>query len=206
MKKPIVLFDIDRTLLDNKALREKYWSLLTSELGLDNDKIRQTYDRYKVTLKADRYFRPRNLTRMLSEEWGIDQRKIMKISFGNPDIYIPFTDVGRTFQTLKENFILGVWTEGVREFQFPKVKHLNIYDVVDHNHIYIFPNKTTPYALSKLPDQAIIIDDKPFNIETLLKHGRQTPVWINRDNEDKHNKATTVKTLSEFTEWLLSRI
>lgn len=200
--KPLILFDIDRTLLDTSRLVESHNLHLIKRFGLSAERLEEVHKKYKSTLKAGRYFRPKNYAKLIADSFGLELDEVVKESFTKSEHYIPFLETIEVLERLHKTFALGIWTEGVKSFQSLKIKYLNLDQFIRPDHKYIFLNKTTKNSLSKIPEKAIIIDDKVFNIDYLVKNGKHTPVWINRLNDDKHPKATTVKSLFEFEKWL----
>jgi len=100
---------------------------------------------------------------------------------------------------LKNNFILGIYSQGDVDCQRIKIKASGIGEFFDEKYTFITTDKSDPDFIKKLPDGAIIIDDKQSKIEPLEKTGRFKLFWINRkDDEIMEGNVTTVKDLNEF--------
>lgn len=200
--KKLILFDIDFTVFDNNAFRSNYRNYLFLNLGLNEDQVESVYLEYKNSLKADRYFRPKQLITNLCNAFELEHELVFKNTFGKSDNYLSFVETDEILERLSKKYTLGIWTEGLRGWQWQKVKNMKLDHYFDPAHKYIFPNKTTDRAVAKLPYNVVVIDDKISNIDLLLKHGGRFPVWINRKNDDMHPCTPTVKNFLEFETWL----
>lgn len=199
MKKKTILFDVDDTLIKTHEMASKFYEELAIELETTKEKIVELKEKYKSTLKRTSDYLPDDLILFIG---NILKRDIKNINnpFENEIIYQNFLhpDSKETLKELNKNFKLGIFSEGFNSYQSDKVYLSGIGDFFDKRLIYINKDKLDPVFVSKLPDGAIIVDDKKEVVEKLKTLSRFHVVWINRKDDDQIDGVTTIKSLEEL--------
>lgn len=113
-----------------------------------------------------------------------------------------FPETYEVFEKIKSKYRLGVYSEGTKRFQNYKFNSMGISDLLDKDLIFIFDHKTNPSAISKIPKEAIIIDDKESVCEYLADNGF-TAIWLNKNDERQNPRFKTIHNLSELPGILL---
>lgn len=208
--KQILLFDIDRTIFDtdkqNKLLKENILKVANSKAFKKLDKI---YSKYKksITRKGDYIdYRPEDLSKFISKSFEIvSSLKIQDVYYAKKYNFIYkdsiYKDFLKILPDLYIEFVLGIYSEGYTKFQNHKFKSMGISKYFDPNLIFIVPAKDTPEVLSKIPKEAIIVDDKERICELLTQNGIKA-IWLNKNNERKSEKFTTIHKLTDLPQCL----
>lgn len=98
--------------------------------------------------------------------------------------YSLFPEVTKILDLLKENFILGIFSEGDREFQISKLKKTNIWHFFNPEDIFIETKKHTLIMEieEKYRDKPLVVVDDKLTVLADLK--KKLPdakmVWIKR--------------------------
>lgn len=110
-----------------------------------------------------------------------------------------FNDTKETLEKLSKDYRLGIYSEGVVEFQRRKLALGGIEDFFIESLIFITDSKLEPTFMAQLPEAVIVEDRLPF-IEELAKHLRFQPVWVNRDSLSQKTDTfcDTIYTLHEL--------
>jgi FMN phosphatase YigB (HAD superfamily) len=206
--KGIILFDIDRTIFDTSSLSK----LIESEFrkimkGASLEEIRNAKSEFVASLSADREFDPENLTDHLCKRFNFDDKdSLMNVYYApkNKTWYSDsvFPETYEVFESLKNKYRLGVYSEGTKRFQNYKFNSMGISDLLDKDLIFIFDHKTNPEALSQIPKNAIIVDDKESVCEYLSENGIKV-IWLNKVDSRMSDKFKTIHSLSELPRMLL---
>lgn len=201
--KRILLFDIDRTLLDTDKMSFLLTSALSKILGEKNlNKINSIKREYIESLKRDREFTPDEFCRRLSLEFNFDTMTLLDVFYGDKYAYIykesVFPETIQVLDKLKDNYRFGIYSEGNYKFQNRKFDALNKYRHFDKNFIFIVGAKDNQETLEKIPSRSLIVDDKEIVCEFLFKHGIKV-IWLNKKDSRKSEKFTTVYNLLELS-------
>lgn len=199
MKKKTILFDVDDTLIKTHEMASKFYEELAIEFETTKEKIVELKEKYKSTLKRTSDYLPDDLILFIGNILKKDIKKINN-PFENETIYQHFLhpDSKETLEKLNKHFKLGIFSEGFNGYQSNKVYLSGIGDFFDKRLIYINKDKLDPVFVSKLPDGAIIVDDKKEVVEKLKALNRFNIVWINRKDNDQIDGVTTIKSLQEL--------
>lgn len=208
MQKQIILFDIDKTLFDGHLMFEKFLvPSLIKELGFDEKNIIQVQEEYKKTLEKHTDFNPEEFIYFLAKSKGIDSQPIFDI-FYTPEFFSKsiFPEVKPILDELGENYILGIFSEGLKSWQSKKLDNMGIKNYFEQNLVFIERRKTASAVLRTLPEKAIIVDDNVDVIADLLNFGRVRPIWINRVSKPIIEGVREIKNLTELPAFLEKRI
>lgn len=201
--KGILLFDIDRTILDTTRLSGLFESGLEKVIkNVSSEEVKKAKNDYSSSLSDKIEFDPDNLAEFLCKKFHSDDKdKILELYYGpeNKNWYKDsvFPESYQVFEKLKNKYRLGVYSEGTKRFQNYKFNSMGISDLLDKNLIFIFDHKTNSEALSKIPKEAIIVDDKESVCEYLTDNGFRA-IWLNKKDDRKSDKFKTIHQLIEL--------
>jgi hypothetical protein len=111
-----------------------------------------------------------------------------------------YPETSTIIETLINNdYRVGIYTEGEYDFQKMKYRAVDLKGLFDKDLLFISNQKTLTNYIAKLPDGAIVVDDKVRVIDSLIHSQKEiTPIWINRNSLEKHPKAKTIFELQEL--------
>jgi hypothetical protein len=195
--KPILLFDIDKTLFDtNKFMKIIIYNKFTELLDLNFEQYLNIYNGYETKLKKGTDFLPRSFISSFSHTKNYCYEKLNKTFFNsdnfNNSIY---PDVYTSLTRLSERFNLGIYSEGNSHFQTNKLKLSNLYKLFNPSLIFIFRRKTTKNNQAKLPPGSTVIDDNLDVINSI----NVSRIWLNRKDQSTHPTIKTIYSLLALT-------
>lgn len=183
--KKVILFDIDHTLVDTKKLR-KYTkdSLIKSSLirpGIFN----AIEDRYIKRLNRFNRFEPNDYLKYISKHTHVSFSALQAASYGRNDIYKHslFPHTVNVLQSLAKNYVLGIFSEGDKDYQLSKLIKASIIRYFHADYIFIGKNKLSSRIIKNIPSQSVIIDNDRKILETLSKKRDIVPIWLTNDAE-----------------------
>lgn len=193
-KKLVILFDIDKTLLNTNQMVNDISTTLTNIIHLPNKHVLfSKSNKYIASLSADREFDPKNFVDNLSKETKFEKPALLlKAFYGESNVYQKnlFPDTLPALKKLSKIYRLGIYSEGTLKFQHHKLKSLKISNYLEKKYIYIFKNKTSPGIIKQIPSNSVVVDDKEPVVKILNKYNRYA-IWINRlDNRKLINIPT----------------
>jgi len=203
--KPLLLFDIDKTLFDTENFSQYYRNKFIKLLKISPERLEKVRIKYHKSLKKHSDYIPEEFIKHLINAFRLEKQQkiyeLLKNLFYESDNFSKnlFSDTD-VLTELKKRYSLGIFSEGFPAFQKTKLVKSSLYDLFDLKNIFIFRRKTINEALSELPDQCTIVDDDPAVIHELLDQKTTIlyPVWLNRKNKDKHPSAKTIHSLTEL--------
>jgi len=199
MEKDLILIDIDDTIFSKDKFIRNLSENLANVYQVQREEILELEKKYVASLAKSGDFRIDNFLEYLGENFN---KRIELDDFvsDNLGIYSTslFTNTVAALDKLKNNFRLGIYSQGFTDIQEIKIRSSGIKDFFDEKFIYIDRNKLDPVFVSKLPDGAIIVDDKKEVVEKLKTLNRFNIVWINRKDDDQIDGVITIKNLEEL--------
>jgi hypothetical protein len=197
----ITLFDIDKTIFDTKTSGER----IIKNIGLVTKRTPEEIERingeYKSGLDSTTDFDSNDFLREVSRQTGSNIGDLTEVLF-NPDNFVLYP---KTLTLLKklldEDYSLGIFSEGVLDWQMKKLILTGAIEYIDPSLIFIERRKLDLKAIEKIPNGVRVIDDKKEVIETLFGvRPDLNLVWINRLNDEKKEapKTRTIKSLDEL--------
>lgn len=194
----IILFDIDRTLINTDELSLRHKQELREVLGISETEYNAARERYTKTLAHPHDFNPDDLLVSFSKLFNKDM-KTLREAYEKPRIYIDslYKETTSALQELAENHRLGIFSEGISSGQKSKLKLSGILKFFDPELVFIFRRKLNPISLNEVPVGAFIIDDKIEVVESLQKQGKFTPIFIDR-LDTKEAVKHTISSLAEL--------
>ncbi len=208
MKKGIILFDIDRTILDTEKLSNLLTENILKVLNTDDiDRIKDIKEKYHLSLKNQREYEPETALRLIAQEFGfIDLPRLVDVYYGKKYeflykdcIYPEFFEVA---QELKDKFKFGVYSEGTKKLQNHKFESMGIRKYFDKDLIFIVDAKDTQEILMKIPRMAIVVDDKEIICKFLSENGVRA-IRLNKVDDRKSGDFETIHSLLELPQILL---
>lgn len=196
--KQTILFDIDRTIFSTSKFKENILKHFAQALNETEEKIAEAVKEYDATLPSRDHVHPNDMASHIAKKFGKNEKELQDGFWKATHIFSNsmFDDTIHALEKLSKTHRLGVFSQGIDDYQMAKLVSGNIHHFFDKNLIFISRNKTHPDVLSKIPSGSIVLDDKAEVLDNLLKMHR--PVWLNRLTEDKHPVHPTVHNLHEF--------
>lgn len=200
MNKKIILFDWDDTLFSKNLYKNNLITNLARVCEITKEEALKTDDEYFNNLKKSSEFKIENFLNTFEYKFG---NKINMDDFNTDKLEIYskslFNETIEVLEKMKDEYTLGVYTQGFESLQRLKMKFSGIENYFDKDFIFINRDKTRPEVIVKLPTGAMVIDDKKEVIETLRKLRMDLDlVWINRKDDDHFDGALTIKSLEEL--------
>lgn len=207
MEKQIILFDWDDTLFSKAEYLQRLNSNLARECNTSIEQIIESQEKYFKSLGDSNDFHIEKNIEYLGQNFNkkIDLENFTTDRF---EIYSKalFADSIPALEKLKNNFRLGIYSQGFNDCQKIKINASGIGHYFEEELIFIARNKSDPKFIETLPGGAIIIDDKQSKIEPLETTGRFDLFWLNRNgNEIMSGKAKTTGNLIQFAEFVIAR-
>jgi FMN phosphatase YigB (HAD superfamily) len=172
----IILFDIDNTLIDTNTLK-KYFAqhiikLCNINLSSYHDFEKSYIQKIKGSNNIDIYHYIKNI----EKRFNCSSKELEKLFIKNEKIYhsVVYNEVEELLTKLKMRHTLGIYSEGNYNFQITKLRNSDLLGYFSKDYIYIFNNKLDKESVSKLPRQAVIVDDKKDVIDQLHRLHFQT--------------------------------
>lgn len=200
MNRRIILFDFDKTISDTNGFVEKFSTALYKQFNIPQETLLALLNKYKMTLDSTTDFRPEIFSQTISENTGVDIDLILKHIFDSKNFPV-FEEVKHVLIELSVHNRLGIFSEGFDDWQKKKIKLSGIWDFFDPSLMIIERRKLSPESIKRIPDKAIVIDDKKEVVETLASARPDLKlVWINRRNDEKieTTQIGTIKNLDEL--------
>lgn len=203
MGKGIVLFDIDRTIFDTVRLTKSWVPEISRIIGnVEVTEVERAKNEFINSLAADRDFDPEKFISFLCDRFNFDRPDLLSDVFYGDENKKKFHDfifpeTFEVFNKLKKRFHIGIFSEGTEKFQNYKFKAMEISEYLDKDLIFVLSNKSTPEALAKIPEGAVVVDDKESVCEYLSEHGVKT-IWLNKKDGGINKNFQTIHNLLDL--------
>jgi len=208
MKKGILLFDIDQTLIDTDKASEKHNEKILKILGNpDKNEYQKIKDTYKHSLSNQREYDPEVIYKKVCERFNFKNlSSLLNVYYEKENWFIykesVFPEVKECLGKLKDNYNFGIFSEGVPKFQNNKFQAMGIAEYFESDLIFIVNAKDNIEIISKLPKDSIIVDDKENICEFLTNNGFRA-IWLNKKDNEKSDRFKTIHNLLDLPEILL---
>ncbi len=195
----ILFFDIDRTILDTEESSQRITKSVSQVSHKTIDEIERIISNYKSKLEFSTDFNPNELLREIVSETGIDLSVLNQAMF-KPENFVLYPESLMLLERLnRQGYFLGIFSEGVPEWQMKKLTLTKIANYFTSSLIVIERRKLSPTSVNKLLVGTTVVDDKRHVVETLKQQRHDLNiVWINRKDDDTINGITTIKTLNNL--------
>lgn len=203
MKNGTILFDIDRTIFDTDGPSIIRNQAILKILGYPPvEEFNKVKSDYKLTLKNEREYIPEDYVKMLCDKYNFKNiDALIDTYYGNEynilykkSVYPEFLKIAKI---LISKYRLGIFSEGYKRFRENRLKAMNIAEYIDSDLIFMFDAKDTSEAISKLPKESIVVDDKERICQFLTDNGFRA-IWINRKDKRKSDNFETIYSLLEL--------
>lgn len=195
----LILFDIDKTLIDShKLANEMFKPALSQHLQLDHQEFLKTAQEYWDQLEVSTDFNPEEFILFLVERYGGDPQALLNVIFA-PELYrqCVYPDVMPVLNKLSTTYVLGIFSQGNEVYQQQKLELSGLKPYFKDDFIFILHRKLDAHTLEKLPE-AVIVDDKPEVVQTLSNFPQFLPIWINRIDASRVPGTATIHSLNEL--------
>src|SRR3990172_3915251 len=197
--RPIILFDIDHTLINNRKLAPLIGRHLLMKFKILGRKIfNGDWEGFRTDFKPELYalgYLILGSAEEFSKRKGVLERGFFKPHFFRDSV---FSDAVPTLKYLKDKAILGIFSQGPRSFQISKLTFSGLEKFFVKRYIFVFPPfkaTRTKEVLDKLPSKKVyFVDDREDVARVLLNH-KVKVFTINRDN-DSPSPAGSIKVSS----------
>lgn len=202
MAKNTILFDIDRTIFDTKKFKEHTIAHYEKLLDPKKANISGLIKEYDATLPSRDYYHPNDLASYIAKRLGHDEKGLQEKFWDATHIFENslFEDTIHVLENLSKTHRLGIFSQGIEDYQLAKLLHGKIHHHFEKEIIFISRNKAHPDFLSKIPKGVMIVDDKPEMIEKISINHK--PIWINRESKERHPIHPTIHNLNELAKVL----
>lgn len=181
--KPLILFDIDKTLIDTDALRLLQRETLAQALGVSSQDIADRFMKYYGTLKDTSDFAPSDFLPYLSRTYQTSLENLREVFFAPLNFQkVLYPDVVEVLSHLRnQGYTLGLYSQGDQEFQEHKMLANNLLTFFEKPHRHIMREKMDPSLIENLPENTVIIDDRVEVVQFLEQFPNAIPVRMVRD-------------------------
>lgn len=199
----IILFDIDYTLLNTLISKENCRSKLSKFLNVSIEDFSAVVKGYLRKDAEFTDFNPEDYLDYISRKYNVSTRDVGKVFFDDENFKnTPYPEVVPLLEALSENYRLGIFSEGLEDFQLLKLHKSGLLPYFGQEITFIFRRKLTQESFNLLPRGCFVVDDNYFVIEALCKAGPFKPIWLNRKTKEKHPDCETVFDLTNLKEVL----
>lgn len=199
MSKKIILFDWDDTLFSKKIYKNNLIVNLARICGISEDEAKRVDEEYFDNLSKSGDFEIGNYLKYFEDKFG---KEIETEDFKSDRLKIYsgalFPETIEVLEKLKDKFTLGIFSQGFESLQKIKIKYSGIEKFFDQNFIFISRDKTQADFIKKLPNGAIIMDDKKEVLEKLKEVERFEVIWVNRKTDEKIDGVRMIKNLYDL--------
>jgi len=203
--KEVILFDVDRTLIDTTKFKQKIKLNISQLLNVPLEDFLKLEQGYVKRGEGFTDFIPQEYIKYLSSEFGFDELKVSKAFFDDDNFNdILYDDVIDCLKSLSDSYTLGIFSESFKDFQMLKLHKTGLLRYFNQDLIFIFQRKLTEDSLKILPENCFIVDDNLPVICALEETKRFKPVWLNRKTSDSSERFPTVFNLKNIESILRS--
>lgn len=209
----ILLFDIDYTLIDTSRLKKIASGEVAHLLGISNEGAEKLYEDFVKTLKSSIEFSPEKYAQFL-EHYFADAtvEKVISGIFGEPAVYqqATYPNTIQVLEKLRQTHRLGIFSEGVKDYQMNKLTLSGIINYLEKDLIFIYPDKTGKVVeLVKKLGEIYFVDDSPKHIKDIAETFGAHPIWLKRGPKAQTSgslNCPTILSLKELGIYCSSRL
>lgn len=205
MAKPLIYFDIDKTLIDTKKMLELVRTSV-AVVGVPAELFTETVNQYIQSLDSKTYFDPEHLIRRLVSSADSVEENLVRQAFWQQSNFSQalFPEVIQVLNTLQPVTELGVFSQGVRYWQEQKLELSTVTSFFPSHSRVISLDKLSQHSLAQLQPNSWVVDDKVEVVEQLRKV--RPDLTVLQVRRDQHPAVSgVVASLSEVVEQLLGR-
>jgi FMN phosphatase YigB (HAD superfamily) len=203
--KKIILVDIDIVLLDSQKLRDSRKEKICQCLKINSQTFDKFYIKYYQTLEKSSDFSPLKFASLLST--GLNnpflKGKVLESFFNDQESYIRslYPDTLLALRKLHKNYRLGIFSEGIKDFQMAKLTLSGVINYLEENLIFIYPDKTGKAAeLMEKLGKIYFVDDTPKHIKDIASTAGAYPIWLKRGTKAETEEKLSYPTILSLEE------
>jgi len=197
--KEVILFDVDRTLIDTTKFKEKIKLKISQLVNISLEDFLKIEQGYVKRGEGFTDFIPQEYIKFLSSQFDFDESKISKAFFDDDNFKdILYDDVLDCLKSLSERYTLGIFSESFKDFQMLKLHKTGLLPYFNQDLVFIFKRKLTEEAFSFLPEGCFIVDDNLPVINALEQVGKYKPIWMDRKGSGENTNQITIRDLNEI--------
>jgi phosphoglycolate phosphatase-like HAD superfamily hydrolase len=199
MDKKIILLDIDRTIFDTETLGKNVDKNIAAVTKKTIDEIGVIDDDYKNELESKTDFDSDDFLTKVADETGVNFEILNQTMFKTEN-FVLYPETLEVLEKLfAEGIKLGIYSEGVLEWQKKKITLTGIFNYFDQELIFIERRKLEEESIDKIPHGAMIVDDNKQVMKTLKQQRPDLElVWINRKDDEEMDGVRTIRSLKEL--------
>jgi len=176
----VLLFDIDRTLIDSDLLKTNWNKLAKIRLGIKPENFMPLLSSYTSALARSTDFTPKGFANYISLKTNTDKGEILKLLLDKKLFKAClFPETKWVLKRVQKTYTLGIFSEGFNSYQKQKLTLSGIYNFFNTKKIFIFRRKLMIKNINKLPKDAIVIDDN-YIVTKKLRSKNIRAIWVNR--------------------------
>lgn len=197
--KEVILFDVDRTLIDTTKFKEKIKLKISQLVNISLEDFLKIEQGYVKKGEGFTDFIPQEYIKFLSNKFGFDESKISNAFFDENNFKdILYDDVLDCLKSLSEHYTLGIFSESFKDFQMLKLHKTGLLPYFNQDLVFIFKRKLTDDSLKILPENCFIVDDNLPVINALKQVGKYKPIWVDRKGSDAGFDVTSIQDLNNI--------
>ncbi|HEX9817585.1 MAG TPA: HAD hydrolase-like protein [Patescibacteria group bacterium] len=184
---PLILFDIDETLMNTTQFVNGQFVELAKLFGKDAENVKKVFTTYWSGLESNTDFSPEDCIAYLANHYQHNKAEVERV-FYHPQIFgaALFPEVKSVLKKLQTMKIsLGIYSEGFESFQQRKLQANGILRFFEPNYRRVLRRKMDPKVIKSLPKNTIIIDDKAEVIAFLEPFPNIIPLHLTRGVENQ---------------------
>lgn len=200
MEKQLILFDFDKTLFDTRGFfEEQLGPALEREFDLSQNIVEKISKTYRETLTKSTQFDPEGWLEVAQQHHDLDAEQ-WRTLLQNPVFYERslFPEVIPTLIELSHDYVLGIYSEAVYEWQMKKISLSGLINYFDQKYIMISSDKVSDGMIDQIPFGAMIVDDKLEVIAALKRRTGIYPIWLNRSGLQGMPSVREIRDLSQI--------
>lgn len=199
MDKPHLHFDIDKTLIDTKKMLE-HIQMSVGQVGVSKQLFESVIATYLSSLESKTFFDPEEVIQMLMIESPSVQQEQLSEAFWKPENFslALFPEVIPVLNTLAPSVYLGIFSQGVLSWQEKKLTLAGLDTFFPKETRIIETNKLSEESLARLPERAVIVDDKEEVVEHLRRMRPDLKVFRVDHSLEHQQEIGTISSLSEI--------
>lgn len=200
MEKQLILLDFDKTLFDIRTFFEDHlFPALEREFKLSRETFEDISKEYRETLSKSTQFNPSGWIEIAKRHFEIDVQRYLDILY-TPEFFSAsvYHEVIPTLTELSHDHVLGIYSEGVEEWQRKKIELSGLFNYFDQSLVTIKEDKVSDLVIDNIPVGAIVVDDKIEVIAALKRREGIYPVWINRAGVQGMPNLREIRDLSQL--------
>lgn len=198
--KPILLLDIDQTLINTEKFKFDTSTSLSEYLNTSTEQFNEVSQRYISSLKYSSDFNYQTYLRTIADSYDRGFPRLEKIFLSKTILsHCLFPETKRVLRKLSKKYTLGIYSEGFLDFQTKKLIYSGIAKYFSRKYIFIFRRKTSLENIRKLPKKSTVIDNELSVLKRLSKHKNIKTYWLNRENKRGDTEISTIHKLTDIS-------